>query len=297
MIVLFETGAEMESQEIWTTVKILSWTKDYLFSKGVSNARLEAEWMLCAATGLDRVGLYLQYDKPLNAAELAAYREMVARRARREPLQHILGSQEFYGLEFYVTPDVLIPRHDTEVLVSESLSRQQNARTVLEVGTGSGCIAITLQKRLPSAAVTATDISQAALDVARRNSEKHHVQIEFLLGSLYLPVFGRRFDLIVSNPPYIPTDDIIRLDQEVRDYDPRTALDGGIDGLDIYRTLIPNSVEHMNSGGWLLVEIGFGQSDKVIQLFRQTGSFTEPIIALDPGGIVRVIGAQLKEKS
>ena len=156
----------MAAQEIWTTLKILAWTKDFLLSKGVANARLEAEWLLCAAMGLDRVGLYLQYDKPLNDSELAAYRALVARRARREPLQHILGSQEFCGLDYEVTPDVLIPRHDTELLVSEAVTRRPDARSVLDIGTGSGCIAVSLQKRLPNAAVTATDISEAALAVA-----------------------------------------------------------------------------------------------------------------------------------
>jgi release factor glutamine methyltransferase len=285
----------MTAQETWTTLKILAWTKDFLHSKGVANARLEAEWLLCAATGLDRVGLYLQYDKPLNESELAAYRALVARRARREPLQHILGSQEFCGLDFEVTPDVLIPRYDTELLVTEAIKRLPDARSVLDIGTGSGCVAVSLQKRLPRATVTATDISEAALSVARRNATQHDTPIEFLIGSLFSPVSGRFFDLIVSNPPYIPTSDIETLDQEVRNYDPRTALDGGFDGLDIYRALIPASVGHLSPGGWLLVEVGVGQAVDVVQLFRQTGRFCEPIVAVDPGEIERVAGAQLKE--
>lgn len=285
----------MAAQETWTTLKILAWTKDFLLSKGVENARLEAEWLLCAVTGLDRVGLYLQYDKPLNDSELAAYRALVTRRARREPLQHILGSQEFCGLDYQVTPDVLIPRHDTELLVTEAVARHPEARSVLDVGTGSGCIAVSLQKRLSMATVTATDVSEAALAVAGRNAEKHAARIEFLHGSLFAPVAGRRFDLIVSNPPYIPTADIGALDQEVRDFDPRAALDGGVDGLQIYRSLVPAAAGQLNPGGWLLVEIGIGQAGDVLTLFRQTGSFCEPIVAVDSGGIERVVGAQLKE--
>lgn len=285
----------MSEQETWTTLKLLAWTKEYLLSKGVDNARLEAEWLLCAATGLDRVGLYLQYDKPLNDTELSAYRALVARRARREPLQHILGSQEFCGLEYEVSPDVLIPRHDTELLVSEAVTRQAGAGSVLDVGTGSGCIAVSLQKLLPLATVTATDISEAALAIARRNAVKHDAPVEFLAGSLFTPVAGRRFDLIVSNPPYIPTADIETLDREVREYDPRTALDGGDDGLHIYRMLIPASVEHLNPGGWLLVEIGIGQARDVEKLFRDAGRFNETIVALDSAGIERVVGAQQKE--
>jgi release factor glutamine methyltransferase len=283
------------TEEQWTTLKVLNWTRDYLIAKGVANARLEAEWLLCAATGLDRVGLYLQYDKPLNEQELAEYRAMVTRRAKREPLQHILGSQEFCGLDFEVSGDVLIPRHDTEVLIVESVKRKPDARAVLDIGTGSGCIAVTLQKQLTAAAVTATDISAAALAVAWRNAEKHGVTIEFLHGSLFTPVAGRSFDLIVSNPPYIPTADIELLEQEVRDYDPFAALDGGSDGLSIYRELIPAAVEHLNPNGWLLVEIGIGQVRDVVQLFKGTSRFGEPVIALDPGGIERVVGAQRKE--
>jgi len=286
----------MKEQEVWTTLKTLSWTKDFLLSKGVENARLEAEWLLCAVTGLDRVGLYLQYDKPLNERELTEYRNMVTRRARREPLQHILGSQEFYGREFSVTSDVLIPRHDTETLVSEAISRCPAARSVLDIGTGSGCIAVTLQKLLPQAAVTATDISEAALSVAQQNADNHGAAISILCGSLLEPVAGRCFDLIVSNPPYIPTADIDSLAPEVREYDPYTALDGGSDGLEIYRKLVPAAIKHLNPGGWLLVEVGINQAEDVAALFRKTGEYDEPVTAIDPGGIVRVVGAQLKEK-
>lgn len=285
----------MTTQEIWTILKLLAWTKDYLLSKGVVNARLEAEWLLCAATGLDRVGLYLQYDKPLNDSELAAYRAMVTRRAKREPLQHILGTQEFCGLDFNVNADVLIPRYDTELLVSEAAAKVPDARFVLDIGTGSGCIAVSLQKRLPKAHVTATDISAAALAVARRNAEKNGAAVEFLHGSLFTPVTGRSFDLIVSNPPYIPTNDIATLDQEVRDYDPLAALDGGNDGLHIYRSLIPEAAEHLNRGGWLLVEIGIGQANDVTELFKISGSYRQPIAVIDSGGIERVVGAQIKE--
>lgn len=281
--------------EVWTTLKILNWTKEYLLSKGVVNARLEAEWLLCAVMRLDRVGLYLQYDKPLNDIELSAYRAMVARRARREPLQHILGSQEFFGLDFEVTPAVLIPRYDTELLISEAVKWQPNPDTVLDVGTGSGCIAVTLKKQFPTALVTATDVSEAALSVAGRNAQKHGAELELLSGSLFTPVAGRRFDLIVSNPPYIPTADIETLDPEVRDYDPGSALDGGRDGLDFYRSLVPAAVEYLNTGGWLLMENGIGQADDIVKIFKQCCCYGEPIIALDTGGIERVVGAQLKE--
>jgi release factor glutamine methyltransferase len=287
----------MTHPETWTTLKILTWTKEYLDAKGIENARLEAEWMLCAATGLDRVGLYLNFDKPLNSTELAAYRAMVSRRARREPLQHILGTQEFCGLEFEVSPDVLIPRHDTETLVTEALARVPGAHSVLDIGTGSGCIAVALAKHLPDAKVTAIDVSLPALEVARRNAERNGVAIEFLHGSLLAPVEGRCFNLIVSNPPYIPTADIDRLEPEVRDGDPRCALDGGVDGLDIYRVLIPAAILHLNHGGWLLVEVGMGQAQEVSEMFHAVNGYDNVITAYDPGGIERVVGARRKELS
>ncbi|MBI5484010.1 MAG: peptide chain release factor N(5)-glutamine methyltransferase [Deltaproteobacteria bacterium] len=287
----------MKQQEIWTTLKVLNWTKEFLAVKGVENARLEAEWLLCAATGLDRVGLYLNFEKPLNDSELSSFRAMVARRGRREPLQHILGTQEFCGLEFEVTPDILIPRHDTETLVNEAASRKTDARTLLDIGTGSGCIAIALARQLPVAAVTATDISAAALAVARRNAERHGVAIEFLQGSLFMPVTGRRFDLIVSNPPYISSEDIAGLEPEVRDYDPHSALDGGRDGLDVYRLLVPDAREYLNPGGCLLLEVGIGQADDIIRLIHESGGYEQPFTASDPGGVMRVVGAQRRDNA
>jgi release factor glutamine methyltransferase len=285
----------MTTQEVWTTLKVLSWTKDFLGSKGIINSRLEAEWLLCEALNLDRVGLYLQYDKPLNDHELATYRALVTRRAKREPLQHVLGSQEFFGLEYFVSADVLVPRYDTEVLVSEALKRHPDARLILDIGTGSGCVAISLKKHLQRAVVSATDISEAALAVAKRNAVKHEAEIAFFHGSLFEPVSGCKFDLIVSNPPYIPTCDIETLEPEVRDYDPRVALDGGCDGLEIYRVLISESIRYLNPDGWLLVEIGKGQSGDVNNLFENVKAFTNIFMALDSGGIVRVVGAQIME--
>jgi release factor glutamine methyltransferase len=282
----------MAQKEIWTTIKVLTWTREFLEAKGIENARLEAEWLLCAATGLDRIGLYLNFEKPLNDEELASYRAMVGRRAKREPLQHILGTQEFAGLDFEVTPDVLIPRHDTETLLNEALSRMQPVCSVLDIGTGSGCIAVAIIKQFPNAAVTATDISEAALAVAHRNAGRHTAKIEFVSGSLLEPLSGRRFDLIVSNPPYIPTRDISGLAPEVRDFDPTGALDGGADGLDVYRTLIPSARLHLNAGGWLLLEVGIGQAGDVSALFRAAGGYGQPFMAHDPGGIERVVGAQ-----
>jgi release factor glutamine methyltransferase len=258
----------------------------------VDNARLEAEWMLCAALSLDRVGLYVNFDKPLTDAELAGFRGMVARRAKREPLQYILGSQEFRGLDFRVAPGVLIPRHDTETLVEEAVRRAKPAAAVLDIGVGSGCIAIALAKELPDADVMGVDASSAALELARDNADRNGVRVTLFEGSLFEPFPGRRFDLIVSNPPYIPTADLETLQPEVREYEPRSALDGGPNGLLFYRLIVPAATEHLNPGGWLLFEVGIGQAGDVTAILAQHG-FTEFFTARDPGGIERVVGGRL----
>ena len=280
------------NQEIWSIRRVLEWTKGYLAEKGVENARLEAEWLLASATGHDRVGLYVNYDQPLTEEELAFFRGMVVRRARREPLQYILGTQEFMGLEFMVTPAVLVPRHDTETLVAQALSCCPQAKRVLDIGVGSGCIAVALAKALPGADVRGVDTSAAALAVARANAERHGVRVTLFEGSLFEPLDDTRFDLIVSNPPYIPTADLAALQPEVRGFEPRGALDGGADGLACYRRIIPAAPAYLAPGGWLLVEVGMGQVEDVRAMFAAAG-FTELLTAKDPGGIERVVGGRI----
>ena len=282
-----------EKTETWTVLKILTWTKGYLAEKGVENARLEAEWLLCEVLGLDRVGLYVNFDKPLSERELTMFRGMVARRARREPLQYILGSQEFMGLEFDVTPAVLIPRHDTEVLVEEASKRAAPSGRILDIGVGSGCIAVALARCLPEAEVCGVDTSPESMVLAARNAEKHGVKVTLFEGSLFEPFTGQSFDLIVSNPPYIPTADMEYLQPEVRDFEPRGALDGGADGFDFYRLIIPAARDHLTTGGWLLFEVGIGQAEMVLDMFGQTGSFGELFTTKDHAGIERVVGGRL----
>lgn len=279
--------------EKWDVLKVLNWTKGYLAEKGVENPRLEAEWMLCEALSLDRVGLYLNFDKPLSDAELALYRGMVARRGRREPLQYILGSQEFMGLEFRVTPAVLIPRHDTEVLVTEAVKRGAECRGILDIGTGSGCVAIAVAKALPEAEVCTVDVSGEAIEVARGNAELNGVSVQFFQGSLFEPFAGKRFDMVVSNPPYITSADLASLQQEVRDFEPTGALDGGGDGLDFYRRITADAPAYLNPGGWLLFEVGAGQAGEVLELLNSGGFTNERFTETDPAGIERVVGARL----
>lgn len=317
--------------EVWTVLKVLQWTADYLSLKGVENGRRDAELLLGDTLGLDRVGLYLNFDRPLEAGELIDFRSRVARRARREPVQYILGRTEFWSLPLRVTPDVLIPRPDTELLVEEALKRlpakwradsagrvlddigrfipptyeelhppseklqplSGAAARVLDVGTGSGALAIALAHERPEAAVTAIDISPAALAVASANARDNGVaeRIAFIVGDLgELP--AGPFDLIVANPPYIPSRDLAALMPEVRDFEPRLALDGGADGLDAYRAMARQSGSILVEGGWMLVEVGIDQAADIRELFVRAG-LAEVFTARDLAGIERVVGGRL----
>jgi release factor glutamine methyltransferase len=278
--------------ERWTVLKILQWTADYFSGKQISAARLEAELLLAATLDLDRVGLYVNFERPLDAAELSAFREKVRRRAQREPVQYILGEAEFWSLTFKVGPAVLVPRADTEVLVEEALTRIEGVARVLDVGTGSGAIAVALAHEKPEILVTALDCSQEALDVARRNAQGNGVaeRVSFLTGDLAKLTCGP-FDVLVSNPPYIPTGDLAKMMPEVRDYEPRQALDGGVDGLEAYRHLAIQAPQVLVPGGWLLVEVGVNQAGDVSALFKAAG-LIEIGQRNDYAGIPRVVMAR-----
>lgn len=278
--------------ERWTLLKLLRWMTGYFTEKGIGNPRLDAELLLAHLLGLDRVGLYLNYDRPLTTAELAAIRPLVKRRGQREPLQYLLGSTEFWSLQLQVTPAVLVPRADTEVLVEEALKRCAANGELLDVGTGSGAILISLLKELPGWQGVGMDISPAALEITRHNLAAHELDErgQLLAGDLAsLP--ERRFDLIVSNPPYIRTAQWDELMPEVRDYEPALALLGGADGLDCYRRLTAQAHACLHPGGWLLVEIGADQGDAVTALFAAAG-LTELFLRHDYGANPRVVGGQ-----
>ncbi len=258
--------------ERWTVLKLLQWTADYFSARQIEAARLEAELLLAATLGMDRVGLYVNFERPLDPTELAAFRERVQRRARREPVQYILGETEFWSLRFHVSPAVLVPRGDTEVLVEEALARIEGASRVLDVGTGSGAIAVALAHEKPEILMTALDCSLPALEVARRNAVRNGVadRVNCLAGELAALPPGP-FDMVVSNPPYIPARDWEKLMPEVRDHEPRLALDGGEDGLEAYRHLARQAGRILAPGGWLLVEVGIGQAKDVSALFKAGG--------------------------
>lgn len=276
----------------WTVLKLLRWTADYFAGRGIDSPRLDAELLLAATLGLDRVGLYLNFERPLEAAELATFREQVKRRAAREPLAYIVGQAEFWSLPLKVTPEVLVPRADTELLVEESLKRLPGHGRLLDVGTGSGALAIALAHERPECTVTALDVSPAALAVAAENACGNGVadRITFLAGDLAVLPAGP-FELIVSNPPYIPRGELAGLMPEVRDFEPHLALDGGTDGLDAYRALARQAGTVLAPGGWLLVEVGIGQAEAVQGLFAAAG-LTEIFVAHDLAGIERVVGGR-----
>ncbi len=282
--------------EIWTLLRVLQWTAEHLRGKGIESGRLDAELMLADLLGLDRVGLYLNFDRPLQADELARFRERVRRRAAREPLQYILGRAGFWSLELQVEPGVLIPRPDTEVLVEEALRRMpQRAGTLLDVGTGSGCIALALLHERDDWRALGLDLSPVALRLARRNAEALGLaeRCTFREGRLETLPEGS-WSLIVSNPPYIPRADLAGLMPEVRDFEPVEALDGGDDGLDAYRALA-GQTGRLAAGGWLLVEVGIGQAGAVRQLFATAG-LEELFIREDYAGVPRVVGGRRPDR-
>jgi release factor glutamine methyltransferase len=257
-----------------------------------ATARRDAELLLLHITGISRAELLTHPQRELSESQMSAYRAAIARRARNEPVQYITGTQEFYGRSFTVTPAVLIPRPETEHLVETVLALHPAPKwilplRILDIGTGSGILAITLALELPNATVTATDISAEALAVARQNARslgaKDHLR--FVASDLFAALANERFDCIVANPPYVATDEV--LEPQVRDYEPVTALYAGEDGLAVYRRLIPEATKHLRRGGHLLVEIGHGQRDAVGNLLR-AGSFEGIRFIDDLQGIPRV---------
>ena len=246
-------------------LEVLRGTERYLADRGVESPRLNAEHLLAHALGLKRMELYLQFDRPLTEAERAPLRDLVKRRGTREPLQHVLGTAEFHGRTFTCDKRALVPRPETEQLVELALgmTKDKPAATLLDIGTGSGVIALTLALELPSAILHATDLSPDALALAAENTARHALtgRIVFHQADL-LPPGDVRFDLIIANLPYIPAEDIASLSPEVR-HDPSSALDGGADGLDLIRRLIETAPARLAPGGALLLEIGLGQADAV----------------------------------
>jgi release factor glutamine methyltransferase len=240
---------------LWTPLKLLGWTQGFFAQKGVDSPRLTAELLLAHALGCDRVRLYLDFDKPLGDPELARYRDLVKRRADGEPTAYLTGAREFAGHRFAVDARVLVPRPETEHVLEAALAALPEGGAALDLGTGSGILAISLALGRPGARVTAVDLSADALAVARANAAALSATVDFLQGDLFAPLPpGSRFDVIASNPPYIPTGELAGLQREVK-REPRLALDGGPDGLAVLRRLVAAAPGFLVPGGALVLEM------------------------------------------
>jgi release factor glutamine methyltransferase len=262
-----------EERRRWTVIELLKWTADYLGEKKFDNARLNAERLLCHVLNCRRVDLYVNFERPLAAEELAFYKNLLKRRLSFEPLQYIIGETEFFSLTFKVSPAVLIPRPETELLVEQVIAHGRDLQPgrILDIGTGSGCIAISLAKHLPQAHITAIDQSPAALSLARENAALQQVaeRIDFLewdFSGTEFP-FSEPFDIVASNPPYIRKSDYERLPAEIKNFEPLEALAAGIDGLEAYRHLRRWLSRLLIGGGRAFFEIGADQTADIQQLF------------------------------
>jgi release factor glutamine methyltransferase len=271
-----ETGGEGGTTlgSTWTVREILNWTRDYFESAGIIQPRLEAEILLAHTLGVERLHLYLSPDKPLTPEERTRYRETIKKRRTGIPLQHLTGKVSFLGLPFHASKDALIPRPETEELLDRALQLAPRDRdiTCLDLGTGSGVIAICLARFLPRAVVTATDISTQALHLARDNAELNGVldRITFLESDWFQNIDGS-FDLIISNPPYVAEEELDRLPAEVRQHDPLFALNGGRNGTESIAKIIGQLTNHTRPNGLVLFEIGNGQGEYVMDLLKQSG--------------------------
>ncbi|GMR13904.1 MAG: peptide chain release factor N(5)-glutamine methyltransferase [Gemmatimonadota bacterium] len=283
--------------EPWTILGLILWSAEYLTGKGVESGRLDAEHLIAEALGKQRLELYLQFDRPLGAEELATFKPLLLRRGRREPLQYIVGRTGFRELELKTDRRALIPRPETETLVEEVLvwaADRDGLGSAIDIGTGTGAIALSLVKEGSFARVVGTDSSAEALDLARENASAVGVDsaLELRVGSLFDPLEpGERFDVVVSNPPYVADGDAPDLAPEITEWEPSGALFAGPDGLDVIRAIVMDAPDRLNEGGLLALEVGDGQANEVADLIRQRQSFDEPSVGKDLAGRPRVVMA------
>ncbi len=282
----------------WTVRRIIEWTTAHLKKHGSETPRLDTEILLAHARGCQRIELYTRFNEVLNEKERATMRELVRRRAQSEPVAYLVGHREFFSLDFRVTPDVLIPRPDTETLIVELLDRLREFENpcILDIGTGSGCIAVTAAVNSSQATFTAIDISPAALAVARENARTHGVEerMRFLEGNLFAPLDpDEKFDIIASNPPYVRSDEMEGLQIDVLRHEPHLALVAGPDGLEIIRRLVADASARLKPGGHLLMEISPRQADAVKELLESAGAYRDIAFIKDMTARPRVVHASV----
>ncbi len=279
--------------EVWSVRRVLAWAAEDLKRRGNEQGRLDAELLLGRVLKLDRIGLIMQAERPLSAHELGGFRELFKRRRSGEPVAYLLGEREFYGISLRVDSRVLIPRPDSECLVEVALERTRERSmlgSALDLCTGSGCIAIAFARTRPTWNVTACDVSPDALEVARDNAHRTGAirNLRLLEGSLFAPVQGQRFDLITANPPYIASAEVAELPPDVRDFEPRLALDGGVDGLDFVRQIAAHAKAAMTPGALLALEVGWDQGEAAQAILTEHG-FARVELARDLAGRERVV--------
>ncbi|MCZ6834592.1 MAG: peptide chain release factor N(5)-glutamine methyltransferase [Planctomycetota bacterium] len=291
------------SDDQWTTRTLLRWMIDHFESRGIDSPRLVAEMLLASVLECERMRLYMEADRPASQAERDTLRELVTRASKDEPVQYLLSEAWFFGQPFHVDPSVLSPRPSTETLVEHIVHELKGredlkAPRIADIGTGSGCISTSIALNLAQATLLATDISEPALEMARKNAAKHSVadRIEFGTGSLLQPLVdrGERFDAIGSNPPYIPDHEWDSVEPNVKDYEPHGALRGGTDGLEYVRPLIEGAGEWLVPEGVLAIEIAACQEKEVIAIAKQTGWYDAIEVLKDHEGLPRVLVAKRK---
>ncbi|MFI4911338.1 MAG: peptide chain release factor N(5)-glutamine methyltransferase [Sedimentisphaeraceae bacterium JB056] len=281
------------TQTQWTTTKLLDWMVGYLDKAGVESARLRSEMILSHVLGLQRIMLYI--STPVAPDKLATLKELVREAASHKPVEYIIGYTTFYSITIKVSSDTLIPRPETEDLVRYAVDtlRGSDSKKVLDLCSGSGCIAAAVAKNVADCQVAAADISQGALEVAAENFRQCGVEdrVRVVQGDLFEPLAGEQFDLIISNPPYVTTGEYAELDKNVRDYEPSLALLAGDDGLDFYKEIIKQSPEYLTDGGKLLLEIGYQQAGAVKKLLEENGNFKDILVYKDFANNDRVVSA------
>jgi release factor glutamine methyltransferase len=284
----------------WTTRRLLAWTAEHLEKKGVDSPRLSAEMLLAHVLGIARIKLYMDADRPASELERAAFRDLVERAARHEPVDYLVGPAPFFSMMLKVSPAVLIPRPSTETLVEHVIQHCRRtpgflAPLIADMGTGSGAIAIALAKHIPNSRVIATDISEDALKIARENAQAQGVleRIDFRQGDLLAPLAGERVRYLVSNPPYLSDAEWAEVAPNVKDYEPVGALRGGVDGLQFIRPILEQAHTLLDSPAQIAVEIAASQKDAVLETVNNAAKLTNPQILADHEGLPRVLVADV----
>jgi release factor glutamine methyltransferase len=287
--------------ENWTIEKLISWMVSYFTEKQIDSPRLSAELLLCHVLQSKRIELYMHFQKEVQKPQLDQLRQLVKRAAANEPIAYLVGKTEFYSLEIQVCKDCLIPRPETELLVERAIgflrSRAPNQLSC-DLCTGSGCIAVAIAKNVSDSRIIATDISDAALNIAEKNVQAHQLQtrVKLLCGALFDPLLPQldieKFDLITCNPPYITSDEFLTLDKNVRDYEPKQALHGGADGLDVYRRIFEKVDSFLKPDGCLMLEIGYSQGQAIRGILEAMNCFAQVTIEKDFSNNDRVVIAR-----